>query len=169
MAWRGSCHRLVPFNIATLNIQHSTFAFPGGAAMPIARSGVLWRRIFFVLLIAATAIFIWYIRREFPHGGSRWGLRTASSDSCSFSCWRFSASASAGIARRSAPRAVAAVAHLPRHPRAGHPHLPHGRTIQRQGRRHDADPRGHRRRQRHLRRDSLRHRAAAADRGGERI
>jgi hypothetical protein len=42
--------------------------------MPIARSGVLWRRIFFFLLILSTASFISYARHEFPHGGSRWGL-----------------------------------------------------------------------------------------------
>jgi cytochrome b561 len=42
--------------------------------MPIARSGVIWRPIFFVLLIASTASFVYYIRREFPHGGSRFGL-----------------------------------------------------------------------------------------------
>jgi cytochrome b561 len=42
--------------------------------MPIARSGVLWRRIFFILLIAFSASFIWYAQREYPHGGSRWGL-----------------------------------------------------------------------------------------------
>lgn len=42
--------------------------------MPVARSGVLWRRIFFVLLIAATATFIPYARNEFPHGGSKWGI-----------------------------------------------------------------------------------------------
>lgn len=42
--------------------------------MPIARSGVLWRRIFFVLLIASTASFIWHAQREYPHGGSRWGI-----------------------------------------------------------------------------------------------
>src|SRR3954452_13422457 len=61
------------FNIehSTLNIQHSPF---GWSEMPIARSGVLWRRIFFVLLIASTATFIYYIQREFPHGGSRFGL-----------------------------------------------------------------------------------------------
>jgi hypothetical protein len=41
--------------------------------MPIARSGVLWRRIFFFLLILSTASFISYARHEFPHGGSRWG------------------------------------------------------------------------------------------------
>jgi cytochrome b561 len=44
------------------------------AAVPIARSGVLWRRIFFILLIAFTASFVWYAQREFPHGGSRLGL-----------------------------------------------------------------------------------------------
>jgi hypothetical protein len=62
-----------PFNIehSTFNIQHSLFGRP---CMPIARSGVLWRRIFFVLLIASTASFVYYIRREFPHGGSRFGL-----------------------------------------------------------------------------------------------
>ena len=42
--------------------------------MPIANSGVLWRRIFFLLLIAFTASFIWYAQREYPHGGSHWGL-----------------------------------------------------------------------------------------------
>jgi hypothetical protein len=42
--------------------------------MPIARSGVAWRRIFFVLLIAFTASFVWYRQHEFTHGGSRWGL-----------------------------------------------------------------------------------------------
>src|SRR5229473_1799724 len=42
--------------------------------MPIARSGVLWRRIFFLLLIAFTASFVWYKQHEYPHGGSRWGL-----------------------------------------------------------------------------------------------
>src|SRR5258708_9684666 len=58
---------------STFNIQHSTFAF-GRACMPIARSGVLWRRIFFVLLIAFTATFVWYNQHEYPHGGSRLGL-----------------------------------------------------------------------------------------------
>jgi len=42
--------------------------------LPIARSGVLWRRIFFLLLIAFTASFVWYRQHEYPHGGSRWGL-----------------------------------------------------------------------------------------------
>lgn len=42
--------------------------------MPIARSGVLWRRIFFLLLVAFTASFIWYRQHEYPHGGSLWGL-----------------------------------------------------------------------------------------------
>lgn len=42
--------------------------------MPIARSGVVWRRIFFVLLIAFTASFFLYAQREYPHGGSHWGL-----------------------------------------------------------------------------------------------
>ena len=42
--------------------------------MPVARSGVLWRRIFVVLVIASTASYFYYSRREFPHGGSRWGL-----------------------------------------------------------------------------------------------
>ena len=42
--------------------------------MPITRSGVVWRRIFFVLLIASIASFIYYVQREFPHGGSRFGL-----------------------------------------------------------------------------------------------
>ena len=42
--------------------------------MPVARSGILWRRIFVVLVIATTASYFYYSRREFPHGGSRWGL-----------------------------------------------------------------------------------------------
>src|SRR5438477_12932901 len=66
--------RLVfPFNIehSTFNIQHSVFP---EAPVPIARSGVIWRRIFFVLLIAFTASFVMYVQREYPHGGSRWGL-----------------------------------------------------------------------------------------------
>ncbi len=43
-------------------------------ALPIARSGALWRRIFFLLLIAFTASFVWYRQHEYMHGGSRWGL-----------------------------------------------------------------------------------------------
>jgi len=42
--------------------------------MPIARSGVLWRRIFVVLFAAVAVSYFYYARREFPHGGSRWGL-----------------------------------------------------------------------------------------------
>jgi hypothetical protein len=42
--------------------------------VPIARSGILWRRIFFLLLAGFTASFLWYVQHEYPHGGSRWGL-----------------------------------------------------------------------------------------------
>ena len=42
--------------------------------MPVARSGILWRRIFFILLIAFSASYVWYSQREFPHGGSPWGI-----------------------------------------------------------------------------------------------
>jgi hypothetical protein len=42
--------------------------------MPIARSGPLWRKLFALLLLALTASFIWYARREFPHGGSTMGI-----------------------------------------------------------------------------------------------
>ena len=42
--------------------------------MPIARSGILWRRIFVVLLIAVVGAYFYYARREFPHGGSTVGL-----------------------------------------------------------------------------------------------
>lgn len=42
--------------------------------MPVARSGVVWRRIFIVLLAATVAAFVWSVRREFPHGGSVVGL-----------------------------------------------------------------------------------------------
>jgi predicted membrane channel-forming protein YqfA (hemolysin III family) len=42
--------------------------------MPVPRSGVLWRRIFVVLLIAVAASYVWYASREYPHGGSAMGL-----------------------------------------------------------------------------------------------
>jgi hypothetical protein len=42
--------------------------------MPIARSGVVWRRIFFVLLLGTGASYWYYAQREFPHGGSKFGL-----------------------------------------------------------------------------------------------
>lgn len=42
--------------------------------MPVARSGILWRRIFIVLLAVVVGAFIWSVRREFPHGGSLIGL-----------------------------------------------------------------------------------------------
>jgi predicted membrane channel-forming protein YqfA (hemolysin III family) len=42
--------------------------------MAIARSGRIWRPVFFVLLIAVSASYWYYSRREFPHGGSNWGL-----------------------------------------------------------------------------------------------
>src|SRR6266498_1341722 len=52
---------------STFNIQHSTFLV---LVMPINRSGPFWRRIFFVLLIAVTALFVWQARKEYPHAGS---------------------------------------------------------------------------------------------------
>jgi hypothetical protein len=42
--------------------------------MPVARSGVLWRRIFLVLLIGAGASYYLYAKNEFPHGGSTFGI-----------------------------------------------------------------------------------------------
>lgn len=42
--------------------------------MPVARSGVVWRRIFIVLLAVVVAAFVWSLRREYPHGGSLIGL-----------------------------------------------------------------------------------------------
>lgn len=42
--------------------------------MPVARSGVLWRRIFVLLLAVVAGTFIWSAKREFPHGGSNIGL-----------------------------------------------------------------------------------------------
>lgn len=42
--------------------------------MPVARSGVIWRRIFIVLLAVSLAAFLWSYRREFTHGGSVVGL-----------------------------------------------------------------------------------------------
>ena len=42
--------------------------------MPVARSGVLWRRIFVLLLIALVASYVWYSGREYPHGGTTFGI-----------------------------------------------------------------------------------------------
>lgn len=42
--------------------------------MPIARSGILWRRLFLVLLLGTGATYVYYSSREFPHGGSAWGI-----------------------------------------------------------------------------------------------
>ena len=42
--------------------------------MPIARSGILWRRIFLILLIAVVATYFYSAQKEFPHGGSTIGL-----------------------------------------------------------------------------------------------
>lgn len=42
--------------------------------MPVARSGVVWRRIFVLLLAIVAGTFIWSAKREFPHGGSQIGL-----------------------------------------------------------------------------------------------
>ena len=42
--------------------------------MAVARSGVIWRPIFVILLIATSASYYYYSQREFPHGGSNWGL-----------------------------------------------------------------------------------------------
>lgn len=42
--------------------------------MPVARSGVLWRRIFIVLLAVVVGTFVWNYKREFQHGGSLIGL-----------------------------------------------------------------------------------------------
>ncbi len=42
--------------------------------MSVPRSGALWRRLFVVLLIGTSASYWWYSQREFPHGGSKWGI-----------------------------------------------------------------------------------------------
>jgi hypothetical protein len=42
--------------------------------MAVPRSGPLWRFIFIVLLISTSASYYYYSQREFPHGGSPWGL-----------------------------------------------------------------------------------------------
>jgi hypothetical protein len=42
--------------------------------MAVPRSGILWRRIFLVLLAGTSASYYYYSQREFPHGGSSWGL-----------------------------------------------------------------------------------------------
>jgi hypothetical protein len=42
--------------------------------MPVARSGILWRRLFLLLLIAVVATYFYNARKEYPHGGSALGL-----------------------------------------------------------------------------------------------
>lgn len=42
--------------------------------MPVARSGILWRRIFAVFLIASGASYYYYQQREYTHGGSKTGI-----------------------------------------------------------------------------------------------
>jgi len=42
--------------------------------MAIPRSGPAWRLIFVILLIGTSSSYVWYSRREFPHGGSNMGL-----------------------------------------------------------------------------------------------
>jgi hypothetical protein len=42
--------------------------------MAVPNSGKLWRRIFLVLFIGTSASYFYYARREFPHGGSSFGL-----------------------------------------------------------------------------------------------
>jgi predicted ferric reductase len=42
--------------------------------MSVARSGILWRRIFFLLLLAIGVHYYLYQQREYPHGGSQFGL-----------------------------------------------------------------------------------------------
>jgi hypothetical protein len=42
--------------------------------MPVARSGITWRRIFLLLLIAVVVTYFYYAKKEYPHGGSTLGL-----------------------------------------------------------------------------------------------
>jgi hypothetical protein len=42
--------------------------------MPVARSGIVWRRIFIALLAIVLTAFLWSLRHEYPHGGSLVGL-----------------------------------------------------------------------------------------------
>jgi hypothetical protein len=42
--------------------------------MSVPNSGPLWRRVFIVLLVGTSASYFYYARREFPHGGSEFGL-----------------------------------------------------------------------------------------------
>jgi predicted membrane channel-forming protein YqfA (hemolysin III family) len=42
--------------------------------MSVPRSGPFWRRLFVVVLVALGASYYRYASREFPHGGSNWGL-----------------------------------------------------------------------------------------------
>jgi hypothetical protein len=42
--------------------------------VPIARSGPFWRRVFIVLLLAVTSLFVYQARKEYPHGGSTLGI-----------------------------------------------------------------------------------------------
>jgi hypothetical protein len=51
-----------------------SFQFSIQHNMSVARSGILWRRLFVILLIASGASYYWYQAREYPHGGSQIGL-----------------------------------------------------------------------------------------------
>src|ERR1043166_9305360 len=42
--------------------------------MPVAHSGIVWRRIFVALLLIAGGAYFYYARGTFQHGGSRIGL-----------------------------------------------------------------------------------------------
>src|SRR3954447_12671695 len=42
--------------------------------MPVAHSGIVWRRIFVVLLLAVAGAYFYYARGSFQHGGTRIGL-----------------------------------------------------------------------------------------------
>jgi hypothetical protein len=42
--------------------------------VPVARSGILWRRIFIVLLAVVAGVYLWQGKGQFPHGGSLIGL-----------------------------------------------------------------------------------------------
>ena len=136
--------------------------------MPIARSGILWRRIFFVLLIAISASYYWYAAHEFPHGGSAWGLAYGIAGTLLILLLAFF-----GIRKRWYRSTFGTLEQWLQS------HIYLGVLVlvilifHTGGRFNDRSPwrpcpRRHRRRQRHRRRDSLCHRAAAADRSGER-
>src|SRR5258708_40149466 len=67
---------LHPSSFRRCPLRPSSFALRPSreALVPVARSGVLRRRIFILLLVGLSASYIWDYRREYTHGGSQMGI-----------------------------------------------------------------------------------------------